>query len=466
MSVLPALSACRTPALAWRAVVLRDSAAGIRLLENHECTRNAKFALRLIRNEQSRQMHDRGYADADVCSQRRKLLDIIDGMVGAKPRTQRLFWRLAQSPGAFSCPSRSVIRANAYLRGLVGPAEGSPEEFSEGFIRRLEKISSLNHPGQHVAAFDLFTYDWSTNARAAYPASCQHEVVAVERGATGSRRDSSSSFGTTISATSLVEARLPYCSPALGYPPESNGRSPIVPPFPESDSEDNAFICGPQEPLARPDVSVDPDIPTSSALRSAPDAKNTGPVADLSSLSKHQYESLLAQVPPQDHEQVFAELKGLEQDLLKLFDNHLCFFGRDRKTMELLIASAQCSRPRLNSMMEKIYGKSVKEAIDAIVQHFRDDNERIILDQQQICLDVKDRLLKTLPAILTRQLTTLGTFDANADRLLKQLGATYERITTADGKLNGVQKELFKALDADARAIIAAHHASLASQVI
>ncbi len=117
-------------------------------------------------------------------------------------------------------------------------------------------------------------------------------------------------------------------------------------------------------------------------------------------------------------------------------------------------------------MMEKIYGKSVKEAIDAIVQHFRDDNERIILDQQQICLDVKDRLLKTLPAILTRQLTTLGTFDANADRLLKQLGATYERITTADGKLNGVQKELFKALDADARAIIAAHHASLASQVI
>lgn len=264
-------------------------------------------------------------------------------------------------------------------------------------------------------------------------------------------------------------SRPPHGLAALMGRAASDGRPPVVPPFPESDSEGNASMYGAQESLERSGSFEGLYIPKSTAaLQSTLAGNDGGSASDLASLSKEQYENLLAQVLPQDRERVFAELKGFEQDLLKLFDNHLCFFGDgDRRTLEFLISSAERYRPNLHSMMEKVYGVSVREARDTIVQRCRDDNERIILDQQQICLEVKSRLLKELPAILIKQLTNLATFDTNAERLLNNLWTPYSKSledNNARGKLNGVQREVFKTLQTEASAILEKHRTSLANQ--
>lgn len=305
------------------------------------------------------------------------------------------------------------------------------------------------------------------------PAATSHSRPATPL----SRQGSSTSFGTANSSGSVNSRKasteayglgMLHAQASTGNQIVIDGRSPAVPVFPESDSEDNASTDGTWVPSARPEFLMGRDIRTSAVRQSVPVSNDGGSPAGLVSLSKEQYDNLLAQVPPQDHERVIAGLNAFEQDLHKMFANHLCFFGdRDTKALESFISNARSSRSDLHSMMEKIYGPSLGRAMDAMVQHYRDDNEEIIESQNKICLEVNSRLLKELPDILNRQLTDSETFDASATRLLTHLGTTYInslKVSNPSGKFSGVQGKLFKTLQADARAILEAHRASLANQ--
>lgn len=282
------------------------------------------------------------------------------------------------------------------------------------------------------------------------------------------RQGSSTSFGTTNSSgtvnsrKAITEAYAPDMlrSPASAANQAGmGGHSPVIPPYPKSDSDDDPIVRRPPVAMAR-----------------APGNRTTGvpvaPLKELQSLSQAQYRYLMDQVDAPDREQVLGQLRLFEDELGRMFENYVCFSGeRDKKALERLIATAKSSLAERDATGGRNYVSELSETTNTMTQYYRDENERIISAEQHVIRKVMARQLETLASLLEAQranIKDMKQFDGIAPLLLNRLVSSFAQIL-APGvdrgiKYNGVQADATKTLRAEAEMILAECRASLARQ--
>lgn len=196
------------------------------------------------------------------------------------------------------------------------------------------------------------------------------------------------------------------------------------------------------------------------------DASSTG----LRSLSRAQYEALMAEVGEADHELVHTWLQGYENNLATKFDNFVCFSGqRDIQALEAFISSEQSRLSNVPALQDAHYRDSLRHAMNAMAQRYREENQRIITDEQALCLEVRTRQLAMLTAQLEgplAQIKEVQTFDESAGRVLAVLERLHGQALDLGGKSNSVEAASARILRAEGQAMIEARRAEIAARAL
>lgn len=244
----------------------------------------------------------------------------------------------------------------------------------------------------------------------------------------------------------VAERRAAIASPALAH--EGDGQ----PSADAAVTAENAHEDGAAGPGA--------------AVAGDEDASSTG----LRSLSRAQYQALMAEVGEADHELVHTWLQGYENNLATKFDNFVCFSGqRDIQALDAFISAEHSRLSNVPALEGAHYRDSVRHAMNAMAQRYREENQRIITDEQALCLEVRTRQLAMLTAQLEgplAQIKDVQTFDESAGRVLAVLERLHGQALDLGGKSNSVEAASARILRAEGQAMIEARRAEIAAHAL
>lgn len=217
-------------------------------------------------------------------------------------------------------------------------------------------------------------------------------------------------------------------------------------------------------PLARQDMT--PRSSKASSVLSSPYTRAAGREdsrpSGLQSLSHAQYRALMAQIEPHDASEVVSQLLGFDRDLQNMFDNYSCFSGKqDLAALDGFIAKAEAGRTALTAMKVRYTG--IRQAMDMMVKHYRDQNVRSTALEEALCREVRARQLGALATLLEGPLAQFGDvtqFDASASRALDMLTRMHGQVLDC-GKLSGVQRTSAEMLTNEAKEMIAARRTAI-----